>query len=415
MNILFVHQNFPGQYKHLAPTLAMDPAHRVVVLHMQPDMPPQSGITAFRSTVARGNTPGIVPWLEETETKVIRGEATWNTARQLRQAGFVPDVICAHPGWGESLFLKDVWPKARLLCFFEFFYHAQGHDVGFDPEFPSSEEDACRLRLKNINNLLALDACDAGVSPTAYQRDVHPVEYQHKIHVIHDGIDTDAVRPNPGVSITLQERDITLTRQQEVVTFVNRNLEPYRGWHTFARAIPGLLERRPDAHILVVGGDDVSYGSKPSDGVSYKQRYLDEIIDRAEMHRVHFLGNIPYEVFLAVMQLSSAHIYLTYPFVLSWSMLEAMSAGALVIGSKTPPVEELIQHGKNGLLVDFFSPENIVGAVDEVLSHRDRMQTLRDCARKTIVEGYDVKKVCLPRHLALIQHLAKAANKINNF
>ena len=363
------------------------------------------GITTMASTVSRGNSPTIHPWLQETETKVIRGEASWRTARKLRDSGFVPDIICAHPGWGESLFVKDVWPEAKLLCFFEFYYHARGNDVGFDPEFPTSEEDTCRIRLKNINNLLALEACDAGLSPTAYQRAVHPARFHDKIRVIRDGVDTDIVVPNPAVTITINESGKVLTRHDQVITFVNRNLEPYRGWHIFARALPGLLEQLPKAHILIVGGDDVSYGSRPADGVSYKQRYLTEIGDRIDPARVHFLGSIPYHAFLAVLQLSSAHIYLTYPFVLSWSMLEAMSCGALVIGSKTAPVEEVIRHGENGLLVDFFSPAAIVDAAVEVFLHPDRMQAIRENARRTVVGQYDLKRVCLPQQLNLIYEL----------
>lgn len=405
MNILFIHQNFPGQYKHLAPLLAADPANRVAAMHMKPALPALPGITAVCSTVNRGNTTGIHPWLLETESKVIRGEASWRTACRLRDEGFTPDVICAHPGWGESLFMKEVWPEARLLCFFEYYYHARGQDVGFDPEFPPSPEDPCRQRLKNINNLLALEACDAGVSPTSYQRSLHPAQYLDKIHVIHDGIDTDAIIPNPGVALTLHESGVSLTRRDEVITFVNRNLEPYRGWHIFARALPELLALRPKAHVLIVGGDDVNYGPRPADGVSYKRRYLAEVVDRLDMRRVHFLGYIPHASFLAVLQLSAAHVYLTYPFVLSWSMLEAMSAGALVIGSRTAPVEEVIRHGENGLLVDFFSPGELAAAVDEALSHPDRMQTMRERARQTVVERYDLKRVCLPQQLALIQKL----------
>jgi glycosyltransferase involved in cell wall biosynthesis len=406
MNILFVHQNFPAQYRHLAPYMSADSSNRVVAMHMRPKLAAQPGITAICSGVGFRNTPGIHRWLLDFESKVIRGEASWHSACKLREDGFVPDVICAHPGWGEALFLKDVWPEARLLCFLEFYYHARNQDVGFDPEFPTSPEDACRLRLKNISSLLALEACDSALSPTCYQRALHPAEFRDKISVIHDGIDTDAIMPNPDVIVTLSDSSVSLTCRDEVITFVSRNLEPYRGWHTFARALPELLAHRPKAHVLIVGGDDVSYGSRSADGVSYKHRYLAEIIDRIDMQRVHFLGKIPYSNFLAVLQISSAHIYLTYPFVLSWSMLEAMSAGALVIGSRTSPVEEVIQHGENGLLVDFFSPDELVAAVDEVLSHPDRMQAVRDRARQTIVERYDLKRVCLPQHLALINRLA---------
>ena len=390
--------------------MAADSSSRVVAMHMHPNVSPCPGITLVNSAVSRGNTAGMHPWLQEMETKVIRGEAVWQSARKLRDSGFEPDVICAHPGWGEALFVKDVWPKASLLSIFEFYYHASNQDVGFDPEFPTLPEDTCRLRLKNINNLLALEACDAGLSPTSFQRSLFPAEFLGKIRVIHEGIDTDALIPNSAVTLTLSDLNIQLTCRDEIITFVNRNLEPYRGWHTFVRSLPELLERRPKAHVLIVGGDDVSYGSRPTDGVSYKHRYLKEVINQIDIRRVHFLGTLSYSAFVSVLQISSAHVYLTYPFVLSWSMLEAMSCGALVIGSNTAPVKEIISDGDNGLLIDFFSTGELVAAVDEVLSHPDRMQTMRDRARKTIVERYDLKRVCLPQQRSLIQSLAHNKN-----
>jgi glycosyltransferase involved in cell wall biosynthesis len=407
MQILFIHQNFPGQYRHLASALASDPGNHVVAMHMRPDLQQLPGIRTVCSGLSRSNTPGIHPWALEVETKIIRGETSWYTARKLQEEGFTPDLICAHHGWGESLFVKDVWPTAKLLSFFEYYYNFKGFDVGFDPEFKLREDEACRLRLKNIHHLLALEACDAGISPTKFQKSVHPREFHQKIHVIHDGIDTDVVTPNHAISINLEKAGVALTRQDEVITFVNRNLEPGRGWHIFARAMPEIQRRRPKAHILIIGGDGVSYGSQPENGVSYKQTYLAEVAQQLDMRRVHFLGMLPYQQFIAVLQLSSVHIYLTIPFVLSWSMLEAMSAGCLVIGSRTPPVEEVIRHGENGLLVDFFAPDEIADAITEVLAHPDRMQAIRTRARETVVERYDLKKVCLPGQLNLIQQLTK--------
>ena len=203
MRVLFVHQNFPAQYKHLAPALAAIPDNQVLALALN-QRPPVPGVKVFRYRIPRGTTQGIHPWVAETETKVLRGEAAGRAALKLRQQGFIPDVICAHPGWGEALFLKDVFPEAKLLCFIEFYYSAKGTDVDFDPEFSSgtSFNNLGRLRLKNANLLLTLEAMDWGVCPTLWQRQVVPSIYWDKLSVIHDGIDTDLVRPNPEVQIT---------------------------------------------------------------------------------------------------------------------------------------------------------------------------------------------------------------------
>ena len=299
MNLLFVHQNFPGQYKHLAPAMARRPGHRVVAMHINATtaMP---GVETRRYSPTRGSTPGVHRWVSDLETKVIRGEAAYHCARQLRDEGFTPDVIVAHPGWGESLFLKDVWPQARLGIYCEFFYQPAGADVGFDPEFPTTgEEDACRLRLKNANYQLHFPMAQAGLSPTHWQQSVFPQPFRDRIQVIHDGIDTAAVCPNPGVSLQLKTSSgaaLTLTRDDELITFVNRNLEPYRGYHIFMRALPAILKARPKARVLIVGGDGVSYGAPPTGPLDdkglapkgWKQIFLNEVKDQVDLQRVHF-------------------------------------------------------------------------------------------------------------------------------
>lgn len=406
MRILFVHRHFPGQYKHLAPAVARRPGVSAVGLSLDRagEVP---GVKTIRYRPTRGTSPTVHPWVSETETKAIRGEAAARAALKLKADGFTPDVICAHPGWGEALFLKDVWPGARMLGFMEFYYHAEGYDVGFDAEFAATSfEDRARLRMKNAAGLLSLDACDWGVSPTHFQKSTYPACWQRKISVIHDGIDTDALRPRPDITATLPD-GATLTARDEVITFINRNLEPYRGFHVFMRALPEIQRRRPSAHVLIIGGTETSYGRRPPGGRSWKDVMLEEVGHGLDLSRVHFLGNVAYPTFVGLMQLSAAHVYLTYPFVLSWSMLEAMSCGALVIGSATPPVMEVIEDGHNGLLVDFFDQRGLADAVDRVLDHPDRMTEVRARARRTVVERYDLKRICLPRHLALIEAVTK--------
>jgi glycosyltransferase involved in cell wall biosynthesis len=367
------------------------------------------GITLHRYQPKRGNTPGIHPLAADFETKAIRGEACADAMLQLKSQGMVPDLVVAHPGWGEALFVKEIWPSTKLLSFIELFYTTHGQDVGFDPEFNNTDfVSQARVRVKNANNLLALDTMDWGLSPTLWQRNTNPALYHERISVIFDGIDTQTVKPNPDAYITLGRAQLTLRPGDEVLTFVNRNLEPGRGYHIFMRALPGIMRRRPNARVVIVGGDSVSYGQKPPPGVtSWKQHFLDEVRGQLDMGRIHFVGRIPYPTYLSLLQVSACHVYLTYPFVLSWSCFEAMSAGGLVVASNTPPVTELVSHGENGLLVDFFDIAALTEQVVEVLANPAAYRHLRQAARSTIVSRYDLESVCLPQQLGLVEKVAR--------
>lgn len=415
MRILFVHQNFPGQFKFLAPALAADPANEVVALTLQGKAPEAwQGVRLVKYPIERVSTPNVHPWLGDFETKVIRGEAAFRAALKLREAGFSPDVIVAHHGWGESLFLKEVWPQAKLGVYCEFFYHPHGADVGFDPEYPVNDPgDACRLSLKNLNNLAHFQVADAGISPTHWQASTFPEPFRSRITVVHDGIDTEVVAPNPNVSLTLNG-DLPLTRADEVITFVNRNLEPYRGYHVFMRALPEILKRRPKARVMIVGGDDVSYGARPNPeehgGTKWKDIFANEVrpqISDDDWARVHFLGNISYQHFIPLLQLSSVHIYLTYPFVLSWSLLEAMSAGCAIVASDTQPLREAIKHDETGRLVDFFDVPGLANAVCQLLDDPAARRRLGENARAFAQANYDLKTVCLPRQSAWVEALSR--------
>jgi glycosyltransferase involved in cell wall biosynthesis len=387
MRLLFVHQNFPGQYRHLAAHYAAL-GHEVVavgekrnVLRIQPQLPGVKLLGYDMPHVAR----------DPLQKAIARGRRVAAGAARLRAAGFVPDVVFAHIGWGEALFLKDVFPESRILLYCEFFYRSRGSDLGFDPEFPASAEKVLRLRVMNAPLLMSLDATDYGTAPTRWQHSQLPAVYRPRIATVHDGIDTDLVTPG--------------TPEPELVTYVARNLEPYRGFHVFMRAIPEIQRRRPNARIVIVGGDDVSYSPRLPAGDTYRARMLRELEGRIDLSRVHFTGRIPYARYLELVRRSSVHVYLTYPFVLSWSLLEAMSAGCLLVASRTPPVEEVIRDAQNGLLVDFFSPEAIAERVDFALRNQASLMPLRREARETVVQGYDLKRVCLPAQERLVARL----------
>jgi glycosyltransferase involved in cell wall biosynthesis len=393
MRLLFVHQNFPGQYRHLAACYASLPGHEVVAIGDKENLrhqPRLRGVKLFAYEPGQAVAAGFeASLLRATQ----RGRALASGAAALRRSGFRPDVVFAHIGWGEALFLKDVFPEAKLLLYSEFFYRLWGADTGFDPEFPPCPGSALRLRMMNAPLLMALDAADWGVVPTRWQQRQFPAAYRERMSVMHDGIDTDLARPG------------RTDPQEELITYVARNLEPYRGFHVFMRAIPEIQRRRPRARIAIVGGDAVSYSPRLPPGETYRARMLRELEGRIDLDRVSFLGRIPYNEYLALLRRSSVHVYLTYPFVLSWSLLEAMACGCLVIGSRTPPVEEVIEHGKNGLLVDFFSPEKLAAEVDAALQDRDQLASLRAAARRTVLERYDLGRVCLPRQRRLVEAL----------
>jgi len=270
-------------------------------------------------------------------------------------------------------------------------------DVGFDPEFVSVFQDPSRLRVRNATNLLAFETADWGHSATRWQRSLYPPEMRSRISAIHEGVDTDIARPNPAATFKLPGSGPVLTRRNEVITFVARNLEPYRGFHTFMRALPQLLRRRKRAQVVIVGGDGVSYGAPPPPRLTFREMMLQELGDKLDITRVHFVGMLEYHDYLNLLQVSSVHVYLTYPFVLSWSFIEAMACGCLIVGSRTPPVLEVLQNGRNGLTVDFFAPKALANRIETALEHPQRMQALRDAARNTAVEHFDLKKVLLPR------------------
>jgi glycosyltransferase involved in cell wall biosynthesis len=395
MRILFLHPNFPAQFRHLATVLAKDPKNQVVfgTARQEGSLP---GVHKVLYKESRQPHPQTHHYVRPLENAVLQGQAVYRVAQQLKTEGFVPDVVYAHSGWGPGLFVKDIFPRAKYCCYFEWFYHAHGTDADFDPTEPLNADAEARIRVKNAPILLDLYSCDRGLSPTNWQRQQFPGEYRSKIKVLHDGVDTTVFKPKPEAKLVLPSVNLDLSHVDEIVTYVGRGMEPYRGFPQFMEAVALIQQRRPNCHVVVVGEDRVAYGKPLPDGKTYKQLMLEKL--SLDLSRLHFTGSLPYGQYLQVLQASSAHIYLTRPFVLSWSMLEAMATGCLIVGSNTAPVKEVIKDGQNGLLVDFFSPEDIATRVDEVLKHRDRMNAIRIQARETIVKNYDLAKL-LPQHV----------------
>ena len=396
MNILFLHSNFPAQFRHLAYALAQDPRHRVVfgTNRREGHIP---GVTKALYRPSRDVSEHTHAYVRPLESAVLTGQAVYRMATQLKADGFVPDVIFGHSGWGTTLFMKDLFPKARLYCYFEWFYHAHGSDADFDPSEPMDADGEARIRLKNAPILTDLYSCDQGLSPTNWQRSQFPKEFQSKIQVRHDGVDTGFFSPRPGSKLILPRLLLDLSGAQEVVTYVARGMEPYRGFPQFIETVALLQQRRSQCHVVVVGEDRVAYGRQRSDGKTHKEWMLENT--PLDMSRLHFTGRLPYPEYLQVLQASSVHVYLTRPFVLSWSMLEAMSTGCLIVGSSTAPVQEAIEDGVNGLLADFFDPEDIADKVATALDNPQDMTRLRTNARETILQRYDLATL-LPQQIS---------------
>jgi glycosyltransferase involved in cell wall biosynthesis len=403
VKVLFVHQNMPGQYKHLVPALVGDSGNEVAFITKEgkPDLP---GVKKATYKLIREPTPNIHQYLVRLEDQVLHGQGAIRAGLELRRTGFVPDVICAHTGWGEALFLRDAFPESRILAFSEFYYTSRGADIDFAPDFTPNLDRDCRTRMRNTHMLMSLEAADWGISPTWWQWSRHPEVVRDRISVIHDGVDTDLCTADPSAVLELPNGQ-TLSREDEVVTYIARNLEPYRGFDVFMQSIQGILERRPNARVVLVGGDEVSYGSPPPGDANWRE--FMQARTKFDPRRVHFFNRVPYSVFQRVLSISSAHVYLTYPFVLSWSMLEAMSHECMLIASRTTPVTEVLDDGVNGRLVNFHKPAEVVEAVVSALENQDATVALRKAARETVVKNYDLRRVCLPAQIDLISTLAE--------
>ncbi len=397
MNVLIAHQNFPGQFRHIARRLASN-GHGVLGLGgaQAPGLP---GIKLLRYELKSRPKPSH-PYLSTLQAGVQNGELVAKLLHKLKKQGQAPDVILAHPGWGEALYMKDVLPDVRLVSLFEFYYHAHGADVGFEPGAEVGLDQAALLTSRNLLHLMNLERCDAGISPTLWQRSLHPAAYQNKISVVHEGVDTELMVPDASAAFTLADGR-RLTRADTVLTYVARNLEPYRGIHVFLRALPEIQRRNPQAVTVIVGGDGVSYGRKPEGAANWREKLLAEVGGRLDLSRVAFTGQLPYAAYRSLLQVSSAHVYLTYPFVLSWSVLEAMSCGCLLVASNTPPVAEVLRDGENGLLFDFFDQEALAQRVTDALTRPKGFAPLRLAARQTIVQGYGLEQGA-SRYLALL-------------
>jgi len=401
MKILLIHPKFPGQFRHIASFLGRQGHHEIVFISGPTDRT-ISGVKNAQFKFSPPLSKTIHPYLRTFEKAVFRGQAVWEVCNTLKIQGFQPDIIVSHVGWGDALFVKDLFGDVPLLGYFEFFYRPFGADIHFYPDEPVKPDVLAQIRINNANNLLNLEGVDWGISPTFWQKNLHPKVYQDKITVLHEGIDLIQITPEKTKPFLLPN-GLTLSQSDEVLTYIAQKLEPYRGFEEFLTSLVLVLKKRPNCQVIILGEEGVLYGKKHPDGFSLKDHLIGKL--HLDLSRIHFLGIVEHQTMLDILGISTVHVYLTIPFVLSWSLIEAMAKGCLIIASDVAPVQEIITHPKNGLLVDMRDPGALSQMIIETLSKAHQSAGIRNNARKTVEERFDQRKI-LPLYDALISELA---------
>jgi len=401
MRVLFLHRNFPAQFKFLASELAKDKDNEVVFVTNNTDTRAFNGIKKYTYKLKRKVPDDCHRYLRFYEESIIHGQSAAEVLISLQQQGFKPDVIFGH-SWGSSLFVKEIFPDIPYIAHIEWYYNPVNSDVDFGGKELNIDEKAL-LKIKNSHILQDLVSCDYGISPTRWQKSQVPKEFQDKITVIHEGIETNFCKPDENVKFKIPDTDIILTRNDEVLTYATRGMEEYRGFPEFMKAVSILQKQRPNMRVLIAGEDRVCYGRHLKDD-TFKKKMLREL--DFDESRLHFTGTMIYKDYLKLLQVSTAHVYLTYPFVLSWSFLEAMAAGCCIIASDTEPVKEVMTDKFNGILTDFFDVNALVEKINDVLDNREKYKLIRENARDTVVKNYDLKMLLAKE----IDFLKKAAN-----
>jgi glycosyltransferase involved in cell wall biosynthesis len=402
---LFVHQNFPGQYLHLLRHLGADPANEIMFI----SEPNTNSLPNVRRVLYSTPTPDqdkVHPTAKDFDLACHRADLVAARAANLQRLGFTPDIVIGHHGWGELLNICDVWPDVPLLGYFEFYYATDGQDVDFDPEFPMQRDKFPKIRAMNTVNLLALALGQHGQTPTEWQQTRYPDWARPSIKVIREGARLEVCRPDPSLrEAPFSIGDFTVEPHEKLVTYVARNLEPYRGFHVMMRALQDLLGARPDLKVIMVGGDDVSYGARLQ-GSTWREFFVKELQGTYDTSRVLMPGQIPYDTYLTMLQRSDVHVYLTYPFVASWSLREALACGCAIVASDVESVTEFITDGKNGKLVPFLEPKTVARAVLDLLEEPKQLKRLRAGARKYAEKHLDMHDY-LQRMLGTIKDLTR--------
>lgn len=411
MNILVIHPSFPGQFLYLANYLGRNPENKVYFLAEENNIGVQlAGVKLGLYTkpseedMKKVETLGPLSTLGEA---MLKGQQAVKAFDYLKShENFVPDVIVGHTGWGSLLYAKDYYDNVPVLGYFEWYYHSKNGDNFWWPDEVADINQKIGIRMKNSHHILSLEACDKGYTPTKWQYDQLPKEFAYKLSQIHDGIDTVFCSPlpkKPAIDIKDTDGECHLPEGTEVISYVSRGFEAFRGFPQFMDAIRIVLKARPKCHVVIAGTDRVCYGAQLKN-TTYKT--IEEEKGGYDTSRVHFVGSLNRRNYQNLLRASHCHVYLTRPFILSWSCLEAMSFGLPMVCSKTPPCEEVIEDGVNGMLAEFRSPNHIARKIIELLENRELAEKLGKAARETILERYELNK-CLHKQEDLIYSLVR--------
>jgi glycosyltransferase involved in cell wall biosynthesis len=399
MHILFVHQNYPAQFGHVAAYLHRRHGHRCTFISRQP--PSRSPeIERIQYSLEGGATERNHYCSRTFENTVWHAHGVYRALQE--RPDLRPDLIVGHSGFGSTLFLRELYPETPIVNYFEYFYRPRNSDMDFRPEFPSTEMNRLRSYARNAMLLLDLENCTAGYAPTRWQRERLPSAFHDKVEVIFDGVDTSIWKPMPGLPRRLEDPALELPAGQKIVTYATRGMESMRGFDVFMEFARRLSAQRSDVQFVIAGQDRVCYGGDAAftGGLSFK----DWILSRAtfDLSRFTFLGLVPPTTLARLFNLTDLHVYWTVPFVLSWSLMNALACGAPVLASGTEPVREMIDDGVNGLLVDFHDIDAMLDRAHQVLDHPADFGHLRQAAAARIAERYSLD-VCLPRMLELYE------------
>lgn len=400
MRILFIHSNFPAQFGQLGDWLA-NKGWDVTFATARKDIPKGGRIRIVQFESHRHVTDGIHNYVAGLEKAVIAGQGFVRTAVQLRNEGYAPDIIVAHSGWGVGMFAKDVWPDAKFVPYFEWYYRSPAIDrTPHDPAKRDPLDQSAFTRVRNTPFYLDFSAADAALAPTKFQASQFPEELRKRLTVMHDGIDTRLHQPAERDTALMEE--LGIPDDAEIISWVTRGMEPARGFPEMMKAVAELQKARPKLHIIIVGEDRVAYGSKVA-VASWKDKMLAEL-DLDET-RMHFTGLVPRPKMIRILQTGDLHLYLTAPFVLSWSMLDAMACGCQMVASDVEPVREFLKDGTTGRLADTYDHDALVGQVTAALDDPKTAKTLRTKARKLIVDKYDAQTKIFPAKMKFFEGL----------